>query len=154
MRKLSPLVILLFFIFNTVGSLAQSKSKLIQSEDFGNIQTKYLKSDDQNNSYLIEIIIKNQKYIYTPEQDTLRLKSKEELSSFISHLNEGLKVIDDEEKDIDIKSLDYSIYKNKGYSDNKFLVIANADKSIITPMNKFFINQLVNWLKLVDFGKG
>ena len=155
MRKLIPLaVLILFFISPSLN--AQSSSKVIASVEMGNLQCKYIKFEaaHSNSNYTIQIIFQSQKYIYKPDQDTIQLKTNEQVLKLISELKSGIIVIDDEEMDILIQNEMYSIYKNKGYTENKFLVIANKDKKVITPVNKYFIQQLIDWLKSIEFGKG
>ncbi|MCX6331606.1 MAG: hypothetical protein NTZ82_03115 [Bacteroidetes bacterium] len=155
MRKLIPLAIFILFCISP-SLFAQSNIKVISSVEMGNLQCKYLKLESAHSlsNYTIHIIFLSQKFIYKPEQDTIQLKTNDQVSKLINELKAGILVIDDEEMDINIQNETYSIYKNKGYTENKFLVIANRDKKVITPVNKYFIQQLIDWLKGVDFGKG
>jgi hypothetical protein len=156
MRKLLPLAILsisLFFISN-IG--AQIKSSVILTENIGTLKCNYLKTVIANkvSEYGVDVIYKNQQFVYKQEQDTIHLKSKEQISQLIVDLKSGLLVISDEEKAFNITNFNYTLFKNNGYSDNNFIVIANKDLSIKTPINKFFVNQLIIWLNSIDFGKG
>jgi hypothetical protein len=99
------------------------------------------------------VVYKNQQFVYKQEQDTIHLKAKEQIAQFVTDIKAGLLVIGDEEKEFNIANSDYTLYKNKGYSDNNFIVIANKDLTIKTPINKFFANQLITWLNSIDFGK-
>jgi hypothetical protein len=154
MLKLSPLAVFILF-FISPSLIAQSNSKVILSDEIGSLQCKYIKLESTHSlsNYTIQIIFQSQKYIYKPEQDTIQLKTNEQVSNLINELKAGILVIDDEDKEIHIENETYSIYKNKGYTDNKFLIIANKDKKVITPVNKYFIQQLIDWLKAIDFGK-
>jgi len=155
MLKLIPLAVLtLLFISPSIN--AQSNSKIISSDEMGQLQFKYFKIETANSTinYNIHIIFKSQKYIYKPEQDTIKLNSNEQIVKFINDLKAGILVIDDEDKEIHIQNDTYSIYKNKGYTENKYLVIVNKDKNVISPVNKYFIQQLIDWLKAIEFGKG
>ena len=100
------------------------------------------------------MVYKNQQFVYKQEQDTIHLKSKEQIAQFVTDIKAGLLVINDEEKGFNITNRNYTLFKNKGYSDNNFIVIANKDLTIKTPINKFFANQLISWLNSIDFGKG
>jgi len=135
---------------------AQSNSKVISSDEMSGLQWKYSKIESANSAinYTIQIIFKSQKYIYKPEQDTIKLTTNEQTVKFVNDLKAGILIIDDEDKEIHIQNETYSIYKNKGYAENKFLVIANNEKNVITPVNKYFIEQLLDWLKTIEFGKG
>lgn len=155
MLKLIPLAVLtLLFISPSIN--AQSNSKIISSDEMGQLQFKYFKIETANSTinYNIHIIFKSQKYIYKLEQDTIKLNSNEQIVKFINDLKAGILVIDDEDKEIHIQNDTYSIYKNKGYTENKYLVIVNKDKNVISPVNKYFIQQLIDWLKAIEFGKG
>jgi hypothetical protein len=156
MRKLLPLAILLvsFFCINNIS--AQFKLSVIATEEIGTLKCSYLKNETKNqiSAYGIQVVYKNQQFVYKQEQDTIHLKSKEQISQLIVDLKSGLLVISDEEKAFNITNFNYTLFKNNGYSDNNFIVIANKDLSIKTPINKFFVNQLIMWLNSIDFGKG
>jgi hypothetical protein len=156
MRKLLPLAILLvsFFCINPLS--AQFTSSVIATEDIGTLKTSYIKnlSANQTSVYVIQVVYKNQSFVYKQEQDTIHLKSKEQIAQFVSDIKVGLLVIGDEEKRFNISNPNYTLFKNQGYSENNFMVFANKDLSIKTPINKFFANQLINWLNSIDFGKG
>jgi hypothetical protein len=156
MRKLLPLAILLvsFFCINNIS--AQFKLSVIATEEIGTLKCSYLKNETTNqiSAYGIQVVYKNQQFVYKQEQDTIHLKSKELIAQFITDLKTGLVIIGDEEKGFSITNPNYTIFKNKGYSDNNFIVIANKDLTIKAPINKFFANQLISWLNSIDFGKG
>lgn len=156
MRKLLPLAILLlsFFCFNNIS--AQYKSIIISTEEIGTLNCNYFKVENANKviDYSIQIIYKNQQFVYKQEQDTIHLKTKEQIALFVSDIKAGLLVINDEEKGFNITNRNYTFFKNKGYSDNNFIVIANKDLTIKSPINKFFTNQLISWLNSIEFGNG
>jgi hypothetical protein len=156
MRKLIPLAILLVLFFCINATSAQSKSNVISTEDIGTLKGIYLKNLSSNkvSEYGVHVIYKNQQFVYKQEQDTIHLKSKEQIAQFVTDIKAGLLVINDEEKEFNIANSNYTLFKNKGYSDNNFIVIANKDQTIKTPINKFFANQLISWLNSIDFGKG
>jgi len=156
MRKLLPLAILLLSFFCVNNTSAQFKSIVISTEEIGTLKGIYFKNVNANNvsEYGVDVIYKNQQFVYRQEQDTIHLKSKELIAQFITDLKTGLLVIGDEEKGFSITNSNYTIFKNKGYSDNNFIVIANKDLTIKAPINKFFANQLITWLNSIDFGKG
>jgi len=156
MRKLLPLAILLLSFFCVNNTSAQFKSIVISTEDIGTLKGIYLKNEitNQISEYHIQVVYKNQQFVYRQEQDTIHLKSKEQIAQFVADVKAGLLVINDEEKGFNITNRNYTLFKNKGYSDNNFIVIANKDLTIKTPINKFFANQLISWLNSIDFGKG
>ena len=156
MRKLLPLAILLvsFFCINNIS--AQFKLSLIATEEIGTLKCIYFKNVNANNvsEYGVDVIYKNQQFVYKQEQDTIHLKTKEQIALFLTDLKTGLLIIGDEEKGFNSTKPNYTLFKNKGYSDNNFIVIANKDLTIKTPINKFFTIQLITWLISIDFGKG
>ncbi|MCX6288184.1 MAG: hypothetical protein NTW92_00210 [Bacteroidetes bacterium] len=156
MRKLYPLAILFISFFYINIAQAQLKKSIIITEDIGTLKCTYLKNETANkvSEFGVQVIFKNQQFVYKQEQDTIHLKSKELTAQFITDLKSGLLVIGDEEKGFSITNPNYTIFKNKGYSDNNFIVIANKDLTIKAPINKFFANQLITWLNSIDFGKG
>jgi len=156
MRKLLPIAILLLSNFCINNTSAQFKSIVISTEDIGTLKGIYLKNESANqiSAYHIQVVYKNQQFVYRQEQDTIHLKSKEQIAQFVTDIKSGLLVINDEEKGFNITNRNYTLFKNKGYSDNNFIVIANKDLTIKAPINKFFANQLISWLNSIDFGKG
>ena len=132
MNKLLPLAILFFTFFYSNNTNAQFKSSVISTEDIGTLKCIYVKNvaGQKASEYGIMVVYKNQQFVYKQEQDTIHLK------------------------EFNIANSNYALYKNKGYSDNNFIVIANKDLTIKTPINKFFANQLIIWLNSIDFGKG
>jgi lipopolysaccharide export LptBFGC system permease protein LptF len=156
MKKRLPIAILLvsFLYINCIS--AQFKSSVISTEDIGTLKGIYFINVNAHNvsEYGVDVIYKNQQFVYKQEQDTIHLKSKEQIAQFLTDIKAGLLVIGDEEKEFNITNSNYTLFKNKGYSENNFIVIANKDQTIKTPINKFFANQLFSWLNSIDFGKG
>jgi len=156
MRKLLPLAILFicFFCVNPIN--AQFKSSIIATEEIGTLKGIYFKNVNSNkvSEFGVQVIYKNQQFVYKQEEDTIHLKSKEQIAQFVTDIKAGLLVISDEEKKFNIANSNYTLFKNKGYSDNNFIVIANKVLTIKAPINKFFANQLITWLNSIDFGKG
>jgi len=156
MRKLLPLAILFicFFCVNPIN--AQFKSSVIATEEIGTLKGIYFKNVNSNkvSEFGVQVIYKNQQFVYKQEEDTIHLKSKEQIAQFVTDIKAGLLMISDEEKEFNIANSNYTLFKNKGYSDNNFIVIANKVLTIKAPINKFFANQLITWLNSIDFGKG
>jgi len=155
MRKLYPLAILFISFFYINIAQAQLKKSILTTEDIGTLKCTYLKNETANkvSEFGIQVVFKNQQFVYKQEQDTIHLNTKEQVAQFIGDLKTGLLVISDEEKEFNISNSNYSLFKNKGFSDNNFIVIANKGMTIKTPINKFFTNQLITWLNSIDFGK-
>jgi len=157
MRNLTPLGILLLFLFSSATVFAQSKITTINSEEIGTLNVSYLKLEygaNQKTDYAVYVIYKNQNYIYKQESDTIRLNSQQNIAQLMSDLKAGLLLIDDETKGYSYTGHGYTLEKNIGYSENKFLAFVNKEKAIKTTLNKYFVNQLIDWLTAVPFGKG
>jgi len=156
MIKLYPLAILFLSFFYNNSADAQLKKSIINTVEIGTLKCFYIKPETANkvSEYAVQVIYKNQQFIYKQEEDTIHLKSKEQITTLIGDLKSGLLVINDENKELNMSNNNYTIFKNKGYSDNNFIVIANKNLSIKSPINKFFANQLITWLNSIDFGKG
>ena len=156
MRKLYPLAILFISFFYINIAHSQLKKSILTTEDIGTLKCTYLKNETANkvSEFFVQVIFKNQQFVYKQEQDTIHLNTKEQIAQFIGDLKTGLLFISDEEKEFNISNSNYSLFKNKGFSDNNFIVIANKGLTIKTPINKFFTNQLITWLNSIDFGKG
>jgi Ca2+-dependent lipid-binding protein len=157
MRNLTPQGLLLLFLLSSTTVFAQSKITTINSEEIGTLNVSYLKLEheaSQKTDYAVYVIYKNQNYIYKQESDTIRLKSQQQLNQLISDFKAGLLLIDDETKGNSFTGHGYTLEKNIGYSENKFLAFLNKEKAIKTTLNKYFVNQLIDWLTAVPFGKG
>ena len=157
MRNLIPQGLLLLFLLSSTTVFAQSKITTINSEEIGTLSVSYLKIEreaNQKTDYAVYVIYKNQNYIYKQESDTIRLKSQQQLNQLINDLKAGLLLIDDETKGNSFTGHGYTLEKNIGYSENKFLAFVNKEKAIKTTLNKYFVNQLIDWLTAVPFGKG
>ena len=157
MRNLTPQGLLLLFLLSSTTVFAQSKITTINSEEIGTLSVSYLKIEreaNQKTDYAVYVIYKNQNYIYKQESDTIRLKSQQQLNQLINDLKAGLLLIDDETKGNSFTGHGYTLEKNIGYSENKFLAFLNKEKAIKTTLNKYFVNQLIEWLTAVPFGKG
>jgi len=157
MRNLIPHGLLLLFLFTSTSVFAQTKTTTINSEEIGTLNVSYLKllnEANQKNDYAVYVIYKNQNYIYKQESDTIRLNSQQNVAQFINDLKAGLLLIDDETKGNSFTGHGYTLEKNIGYSENKFLSFVNKKKAIKTTLNKYFVNQLIDWLTAVPFGKG
>ena len=156
MIKLYPLAILFLSFFYNNSADAQLKKSIINTLEIGTLKCFYIKQETANkvSEYAVQVTYKNQQFIYKQEEDTIHLKSKEQIAQFVTDIKAGLLVISDEEKKFNIANSNYTLFKNKGYSDNNFIVIANKVLTIKAPINKFFANQLITWLNSIDFGKG
>ena len=157
MRNLTPIGFLLLILFSSISSFAQSKITTLNTEEIGTLNVSYLKLQQESSNktdYAVYIIYKNHNYIYKQESDTIRLKNKQQLNQLISDLKEGLFIIDDDTKGNSFTGHGYILEKNIGYTENKFLSFVNKEKGIKTTLNKYFVNQLIEWLTLVPFGKG
>jgi len=150
MHLRNTVFIALFFISSHLFSQAQAESvviETIQSTPIGGLTCNYLRVSALNQEqYQIQIIFKNQKYIYKQESDTIHIKDKMNLSSLIKDLKEGLSIIEDNQKSQTFDRGVYIISKDNNYLDNQFLTFWNKDFNISTSINKTHTGELVSWL--------
>jgi hypothetical protein len=103
--------------------------------------------------YLVQLIFKNQQYIYKQESDTLVFTTTSSFQQFIKDVKEGLSIIDQEDKSISIERPNYILSKDNIYMDHKLLSLSNPQLTITTSFNAYIGKELLTWLSSVDFGK-
>jgi hypothetical protein len=150
MHLRNTVFIALFFISSPLFSQAQAEPAVIetiQTTPIGGLICSYQKVSEFNEEqFQIQIIFKNQKYIYKQESDTIKINDKMNLTSLIKDLKEGLTIIEDNEKSKTFDRGVYIISKDNNYLDNQFLTFWNKDYNISTSLNKMHTNELVDWL--------
>lgn len=164
MQKLSPqsLFTLFFFFFATPlfsqGNLANTPSnvEVVAQEMIGVLNCTYSKITSANgqNDFALQIVFKNQKYIYKQESDTINITNKVNLALLIKDLKAGVAVIDEDQKSITWNSGFYIFSKDNINMDNKMLTFWNKDQNISASINKYFAKQLIEWLEALPFENG
>jgi hypothetical protein len=143
MKLLFPRSIFLLFLFIATQSFSQS--------NIGGLNCSILKSNQSSDQNLVQIIFKNQKYIYQQESDTIKIQDPLKLKLLIKDLKEGLTIIDDDQKTVNFNSGFYIIVKDNLYMDHKVLTFWNKDYNISASINKSSLTQLIDWLEAIKF---
>ena len=100
---------------------------------------------------LVQIIFKNEKYIYEQESDTIDIQDISELNLLIKDLKQGLVIIEEDQKTVTFTGKDYILVKNNINLDNKLLFFYNKDYNISQSINKSSVFDLINWLEAIKF---
>ena len=100
---------------------------------------------------LVQIIFKNEKYIYQQESDTIDIENISELNLLIKDLKQGLSIIEDDQKTVTFTGKDYILVKNNINLDNKLLFFYNKDYNISKSINKSSVLDLIDWLEAIKF---
>ena len=100
---------------------------------------------------LVQIIFKNEKYIYEQESDTIDIQDISELNLLIKDLKQGLAIIEDDQKTLTFTGNDYILVKNNINLDNKLLFFYNKDYNISKSINKSSVLDLIEWLEAIKF---
>jgi hypothetical protein len=143
MKLLFPRSIFLLSLFIATQSFSQS--------NIGGLNCSILKSNQSSDQNLVQIIFKNQKYIYQQESDTIKIQDPLKLKLLIKDLKEGLTIIDDDQKTVNFNSGFYIIVKDNLYMDHKVLTFWNKDYNISASINKSSLTQLIDWLEAIKF---
>jgi len=143
MKLLFPCSIFLLSLFIATQSFSQS--------NIGGLNCSILKSNQSSDQNFIQIIFKNQKYIYQQESDTIKIQDPLKLKLLIKDLKEGLTIIDDDQKTVNFNSGFYIIVKDNLYMDHKVLTFWNKDYNISASINKSSLTQLIDWLEAIKF---
>jgi len=155
---LAALVLLLSFCSNTSFAQATSNSigthsaiNIIKSSNNGKLNYNY--SVSNNNHYSVELVIKNDQFIYKQEIDTLKIQSPEAFSLLKQDLQNALTALQNANSNFKIERPNYLIVaEDKGVT-GFFMVLSNATGAINTANTKFQIKVLLEWLNTIEFGK-
>lgn len=147
-----------FFALILISShlLGQAKADEITTEtiaqsQIGALKCSYLKPGNSQQEYQVQIIFKNQKYIYKQESDTILIVDKVNLSLFIKDLKEGLSIIEESQKSQTFNRGAYIFSKDNNYIDNQMLTFWNKDYNISASINKTNTIELIDWLTSIKF---
>ena len=159
MKILFPLSIFFVLLFITTQSYAQATLTIVPKENLqplnqakiGGLILSHFKLNDAKVQNLVQIIFKNEKYIYEQESDTIDIQDISELNLLIKDLKEGLSIIEDDQKIVNFTGKDYILVKNNINLDNKLLFFYNKDYNISQSINKSSVLDLINWLEAIKF---
>ena len=159
MKILFPLSMFFVLLFITTQSYAQATLTIVPKENLqpisqakiGGLILSHFKISDAKVQNLVQIIFKNEKYIYEQESDTIDIIDTPQLNLLIKDLKEGLSIIEDDQKTANFTGKDYILVKNNINLDNKLLFFYNKDYNISQSINKSSVMDLINWLEAIKF---
>jgi hypothetical protein len=134
---------------NTIGT--HSVNSILKSSNNGKLNYSY--SISNNNHYSVEVIIKNDQFIYKQEIDTLKIQSPEAFTLLKQDLQNALTALQNANTNFKIQRPNYLlIAEDKGMT-GLFMVLSNPTGTINTANTKFQIRVLLEWLNTIEFGK-
>ena len=160
MRNLPLAAFVLLFAFCSNNLFAQtlsnstevnSISRIIKSSNNGKLNYSYTLSN--NNQYSVDLIIKNDQFIYKQEIDTLQIQSQEAFTFLKQDLQNALTALQNANTNFKIQRPNYLLFaEDKGVT-GLFMVLSNSTGTINTANTKFQIRVLLEWLNTIEFGK-
>ena len=159
MKILFPLSMFFVLLFITTQSYAQATLTIVPKENLqpvnqakiGGLILSHFKLNDAKVQNLVQIIFKNEKYIYEQESDTIDIEDISELNLLIKDLKQELSIIEDDQKTVTFTGKDYILVKNNINLDNKLLFFYNKNYNISKSINKSSVLDLINWLEAIKF---
>ena len=159
MKILFPLSMFFILLFITTQSYAQATETIVPKENLqplnqakiGGLILSHFKLSEDKLQNLVQVIFKNEKYIYEQESDTIDIQDISELNLLIKDLKQGLAIIEDDQKTVNFTGKDYILVKNNINLDNKLLFFYNKDYNISKSINKSSVLDLIDWLEAIKF---
>ena len=160
MRNLPLAAFVLLIACSTNTLSAQSTSNTIGTNSVNNIikssnnsKLNYSYSVSNNNHYSVEVILKNDQFIYKQEIDTLKIQSPEAFTLLKQDLQNALTALQNANTIFKIQRPNYLLFaEDKGVT-GLFMVLSNSTGAINTANTKFQIRVLLEWLNTIEFGK-
>jgi hypothetical protein len=128
-----------------------SVSNIIKSSNNGKLNYSY--SVSNNKHYSVEVIIKNDQFIYKQEIDTLKIQSQEAFSMLKQDLQNALSALQNVNSNFKIQRTNYLLAAEDKGMTGFFMVLSNPTGTINTANSKFQIKVLLEWLNTIEFGK-
>ena len=151
MRNLPLAAFVLLIAFSTNFLSAQTGTNTIKYSNNGKLNYSYTLSN--NNQYSVDVIIKNDQFIYKQEIDTLKIQSAEAFALLKQDLQNALIALQNTNPNFKIQRPNYLlIAEDKGVT-GLFMVLSNSTGAINTANTKFQIRVLLEWLNTIEFGK-
>jgi len=155
---LAAFVLLLSLCSNNLFAQSSSNStesnsvnSIIKYSNNGKLNYSYTLSN--NNQYSVDVIIKNDQFIYKQEIDTLKIQSAEAFTLLKQDLQNALTALQNVNPNFKIQRPNYLlIAEDKGVT-GLFMVLSNSSGAINTANTKFQIRVLLEWLNTIEFGK-
>jgi hypothetical protein len=155
---LAAFALLLSFCSNTLFAQATSKTtesnstnNIVKSSNNGKLNYSYRKH--ANNHFSVEVIFKNDQYIYKQEIDTLQIHSAEAFEILKQDLQNALTALQNAKSNFKIERSNYMLSCNDTGVSGLFVVLSNKAGNINTANTKFQIKVLLEWLNTIEFGK-
>jgi hypothetical protein len=155
---LAAFALLLSFCSNTLFAQATSNSigthsgsNNINSSNNGKLNYSY--SVSNNNQYSVEIVVKNDQFIYKQEIDTLKIQSQEAFAVLKQDLQNALTALQNANTNFKIERSNYLLVAEDKGMTGFFLVVSNPTGTINTANTKFQIKVLLEWLNTIEFAK-
>jgi|GEM_PF-1931448 len=136
-------------INNTVRGIASNT--IINTSSNGKLNYSYRVSND--NQYSVDIVIKNDQFIYKQEIDTLKIQSPEAFTVLKQDLQNALSAFQNANTNFKIEHSNYLLVAEDKGMTGFFMVLSNPTGAINTANNKFQIKVLLEWLNTIEFGK-
>lgn len=155
---LAAFALLLSFCSNNLFAQATSNSietnstnSIVKSSNNGKLNYSYRKL--ANNHFSVEVIFKNDQFIYKQEIDNLQIHSAEAFTLLKHDLQNALTALQNANSNFKIERSNYTLYSNDTGVSGFFIVLTNKAGIIQTANNKFQIKVLLEWLNTIEFGK-
>jgi hypothetical protein len=160
MRNLPLAAFVLLIACSTNTLSAQSTSNTIGTNSVNNIikssnnsKLNYSYSVSNNNHYSVEVILKNDQFIYKQEIDTLKIQSPEAFTLLKQDLQNALTALQNANTIFKIQRPNYLLFAEDTGRTGFFMVLSNPTGTINTANTKFQIRVLLEWLNTIEFGK-
>lgn len=150
MRNIPLAALLSLFVFTGSSLFAQTAS-VIKSSNNGKLTYTYSSLD--NSKFSVNVIFKNDQFIYKQEIDTLQIQSAEDFSLLKQDLQNALSALQNANSNFKIVRSNYILASNDTGVSGFYIVLSNKAGNINTANNKFQIKVLLEWLNSIDFGK-
>jgi hypothetical protein len=155
---LAAFALLLSFCSNNLFAQTTSNStesnsvnSLIKYSNNGKLNYSYRKL--ANNHFSVEVIFKNDQFIYKQEIDTLQIQSTEAFALLKQDLQNALTALQNANTNFKIERSNYMLSCNDTGVSGLFIVLSNNAGNINTANTKFQIKVLLEWLNSIEFGK-
>ena len=158
MRNLPLAAFVLLFCSNTLFAQTISNStesntsnKIIKSSNNGKLNYSYRAI--ANNTFSVDVVFKNDQFIYKQEIDTLQIQSAEAFTLLKEDLQNALTALQNANSNFKIERSNYYLSCNDKGVSGLFVVLTNKAGNINTANTKFQIKVLLEWLNTIEFGK-
>ncbi len=158
MRNLPLAAFVLLFCSNnlfaqTTSNLTESNPtiKIIKSSNNRKLIYSYLAH--ANKTFSVEVIFKNDQFIYKQELDTLQIQSSEAFTLLKPDLQNAMTALENADSNFKIERSNYKLTCTDTGVSGFFIVLGNKTDRINTANTKFQIKVLLEWLNSIEFGK-